>query len=401
MTDQRDDLAPPAAPPDPPPAAAPPPAPAPPYLEDPWDDDAVWEEVPARRLPGSTAYVVLLVIVGAVALAGWLAYRWFDEQLDPPGDPGDAVVIELGDGDTASNIASDLQEQGVIVNGDLYSWYVRLKGGPAFQAGEYTFHRNSAVWEVMETLRAGPDAVAQAVTFPVAVPEGLIVDEIVAVVDAADLPYTGADFLAALGVEQLPARWGPPGPLAEGLQPWEGLLFPDTYEVQAGEPPSLLVDRMVARFGEIAAQVGLADAPDLVGVSPYEAVIVASLIEEEARVPEDRAKIARVIYNRLEQGIPLGIDATVVYATGVRQLTNEELAVDSPYNTRINQGLPPTPIAAPGEASLAAALNPEPGDWIYYVRTDADGVEGAHTFAVTEGEFLEAKAVCTELGYCG
>src|SRR5206468_1473655 len=122
------------------------------------------------------------------------------------------------------------------------------------------------------------------------------------------------------------------------------------------------------------------------GVSPYDAVIVASLIEREAKIDEDRGMIARVIYNRLEKNMKLGVDATVDYALGVHtpNLTNADLAIDSPYNTRKFPGLPPTPIAAPGRKALTAAVSPNPGPWLYYVLADADG---RHAFATTDAEF--------------
>ena len=153
---------------------------------------------------------------------------------------------------------------------------------------------------------------------------------------------------------------------------------------------------MTAQFDIVATETGLANPPIGLGVNPYEVLIVASLIEEEAALDEERAKIARVIYNRLDRSIPLGIDATIVYALGGdRELTLSDLAVDSPYNTRLVSGLPPTPISAPGRASIEAALQPAQGDWLYYVRTDESGV-GSHTFTVTQEDFNEAVLICIE-----
>jgi UPF0755 protein len=152
----------------------------------------------------------------------------------------------------------------------------------------------------------------------------------------------------------------------------------------------------VAAFDSVSNQAGLPDATaKLQGVAgsrqitPYQALIVASLVEAEAKVPEDRAKIARVIYNRMAQGMTLGIDATVLYAIGERtdSLTNSQLQTDSPYNTRLKAGLPPTPINSPGQASIEAALNPAEGDWLYYVLTDT---EGHHYFTDSYSDFQRA-----------
>ena len=141
----------------------------------------------------------------------------------------------------------------------------------------------------------------------------------------------------------------------------------------------------------MATEVGYTQAEALTGLTPYEAIIVASLIEEEAKVPEDRAKISRVIHNRIEQGMKLEIDASVIYALGrhTTELTFADLNFDSPYNTRLNPGLPPTPIAAPGRAALEAAINPAEGDWLFYVLADEDG---SHFFTDDFDEFQQQVA---------
>jgi UPF0755 protein len=166
----------------------------------------------------------------------------------------------------------------------------------------------------------------------------------------------------------------------------EGLLFPDTYFVNPGDDEAKLLARMVDAFDRMASAAGAQDAQVKAGVTPYQAIVVASLVEEEAKVDEDRGMIARTIYNRLGRNMKLGIDATVEYAIGAHKprLTNADLDIDSPYNTRKFAGLPPTPIAAAGQKSLEAALNPTPGPWLYYVLADANG---RHAFATTDAEF--------------
>ena len=186
------------------------------------------------------------------------------------------------------------------------------------------------------------------------------------------------------------------------------MLFPATYDINADDLADehgfllRLSDEFDRRFARLLEDPGL--HPDLVelGLVPYDVVIVASLIEEEALVSEDRAKIARVIYNRLAEGMRLDIDATACYAAAksCADLTSADIRRESPWNTRVVTGLPPTPISAPGEASLEAALQPADGDWLFYVRTDEGGVRGAHRFSVTYEEHLEYVQVCRELEYC-
>ncbi|MEA3020432.1 MAG: hypothetical protein QOI47_1956, partial [Actinomycetota bacterium] len=192
--------------------------------------------------------------------------------------------------------------------------------------------------------------------------------------------------------------------IRSGFQPpnqpsMEGLLFPDTYRIEQTEDEQHVLQRMVDTFDQVAGDIGYANAQAKVGVSPYEAIIVASLVESEAKVDGDRAKIARVIYNRLQKHIPLGIDATFYYVLGESRkhtgLRQSDLAIDSPYNTRKNAGLVPTPIAVPGRASLEAALNPEPGPWLYYVIADK---AGRHAFTDDYNQFLRDQQAAQKAG---
>jgi len=152
---------------------------------------------------------------------------------------------------------------------------------------------------------------------------------------------------------------------------------------------------MVGQFDKVANELGLEDADARVGHTPYETLIVASLVEQEAKVDADRPKIARVIYNRLDQGVPLGVDATLCYLKDERPcvLHASDLASTSPYNTRKKAGLPPTPIANISRASLDAALNPDGGDELCYV-LDPNLPPGHHFFTASASEFEAAKARC-------
>jgi UPF0755 protein len=172
----------------------------------------------------------------------------------------------------------------------------------------------------------------------------------------------------------------------------EGFLFPATYDMYPGAPVSSLVQEQLIAFRENFGPSDLARAHAL-HVTPYQLLTIASMVEREAKVPGDRAKIAAVIYNRLKQGMPLGIDATIYYAlevgkgipTYTKELTQAQLQLDSPYNTRTHTGLPPTPISNPGLASIEAAGHPARVAYLYYVLA-ADGC-GEHTFSTTLAKF--------------
>jgi UPF0755 protein len=362
------------------------------------DYETVW----LRRGRGTGPALLFLALVLAVGgFAVWRVASWARGQVDPPGEPGAAVVLELPTGSSTSGISAILEEAGVIPDATAYEWYVRLKGGPAFQAGEYTFYENSSVWEALDVLRAGPDKVAQAVQIRVTVPEGLTFAQIVEAVDETeDLPFTGAQFEAELRSGRHASAYAPSaGELPEGaIEPYEGLLFPDTYFLATDATAAELVDQMIGRMDQVMTDLGYGELGEESGLDAYDLLIVASLIEREARVPNDRAKISRVIHNRLAVGERLGIDATVVYTTGDNEITAEDLATESPYNTRLVRGLPPTPIASPGRAALEAAIAPAPGQWMFYVLADESG---RHAFSVTQDEFLRDKARCQELGLCG
>tara|TARA_B100001142_G_scaffold318982_1_gene361833 strand:+ start:1622 stop:2614 length:993 start_codon:yes stop_codon:yes gene_type:complete len=328
------------------------------------------------------------------------AVQWGREQLDPPGDQGAAINLTLPPGISTKGISDLLEENGVVPDARAYEWYVRLKGAPLFQAGDYTFHTNSAVWEVLDVLEDGPRYAQQTLRIRVTIPEGLTVRQIINEIDMIeDMPFSGADFEAEMRMQHVVSNYAPsPSAMPSGaIEPYEGLLFPDTYYLGPDSTPEELLTQMVARFDQILTKLGYAASPQTVGLTPYETVVLASLIEREARIGSERAKISRVIHNRLAADWYLGIDASIVYITGDNELTLSDLQMESPFNTRLSKGLPPTPIAAPGEASLEAAMGPVSGQWMYYVLADT---EGRHNFSVSGEEFERDKAKCQERGLC-
>ena len=301
------------------------------------------------------------------------------------------MAFTVTKGATTSQIATALAEKKIVTSASVFEWYVKWKGGDPFQAGDYEGLRvNSAMGEVIEILKAGPPP-PKTVSFLVR--EGLWESEFRKLV-LEKFPMMDPAALDAALVNTHPSLQPP------GSNNIEGFLYPATYEIAQQDVGNAqkLIDQMVGAFDRVSQAEGLPDATaKLKGVAgtktitPYEALIVASLVESEAKVDEERPKIARVIYNRLARGESLGIDASVLYAIQQRKtnLTNSDLKVDSPYNTRLKRGLPPAPINSPGQKSINAALNPAPGDWLFYVLTDKDG---RHYFTNNQSDFTRAVA---------
>ncbi len=341
-----------------------------------------------RRWP----WVLLALGVLVVAVAG-AAGLWVYRQVNPPGGPGEEVTLVIEHGTSTQAIGRLLEAEGVITDARIFRYYVRLRGGGAsFQAGEYQFRRNAAMGDVVDVLSAGPVIRYERLT----IPEGLTVAEIIERVDRVSF-LSSERFAALLDAGEIRSRYQPDG--LEGRTAYEGILFPDTYTLEERADEAALLQRMIAAFEGVVDSLGYDQAEERVGLTPYEVVIVASLIEHEALVDVDRDRIARVIYNRIAEGMRLDIDATVYYALGRRggTLTRADLEVDSPYNTRRYLGIPPTPIAVPGRASLEAAINPAEGDWLFYVRTEESG---EHSFSRDYNQFLRDRERCRQGGWC-
>jgi UPF0755 protein len=325
----------------------------------------------------------MLFVALVVGTGGW----WVMRQVNP-GAAGADVTVTIPPGSTTTQIANLLEREGVIANATVFQYYVRWRGAGPFDAGLYDRLRER--WDmgaVVDRLDEGPLPPRYT---ELVIPEGFWQSDITVRI-LETFPQMDAGELAT-AMSTVRSRYQPPD--SANL---EGLLFPATYRIEEGDERDEegLVRQMTETFDATADELGLTDtsvASEAAGrpLTPYEVVIVASMIEEEARIPEERPMVARVIYNRLRDGMMLGIDATVLYAIGEQkeQLTRSDLNVDSPFNTRRFEGLPPTPIASPGRASLEAALRPAEGPWRYYVIEDADG---RHFFTDSASEFEAAR----------
>ena len=303
---------------------------------------------------GRLAASCILIALMAVGGAGLWAYRVYIS----PGPLQTEASVLIRPGASSDEIARQLADAGVLSQPFVFQIGVRLEGsGAALRAGEYVFPPRVSAHEVAEILKAGKTAVRR-----ITIPEGLTSKQIIALLKITP----GLDGVAP-----------PPPP--------EGTLLPETYHFSYGEPRSELVARMSAAMNKTLADLWSQRAKNLPFDSIREAVILASIVEKESAVPQERPRVAAVFINRLRNGMPLQADPTVIYAITdgddvlLRALTRADLQLSSPYNTYVSGGLPPGPISNPGRGAIEAVLNPAATDDLFFV---ADGA-GGHAFART------------------
>lgn len=298
------------------------------------------------------------------------------------------ATLRILPGTSAWQIARMLVEENIIDSEEEFMQKAEETGAAGrLKAGTYRFQRGESIESILEKLENGWQAPEGFLT----IPEGYRLTEIAKLVSSkTSIPESKYVEAAAAAGKKLPLSG------AEKAQTLEGFLFPSTYNLDPDIDAAGLLDQQLETFKEKTSSLdwdgkkGLRTAP--ASVTPYQILIVASMVEREAKVPEERPLVAAVIYNRIAAGMKLEVDATVQYALGYwkKELTQEDLQVDSPYNTRLYAGLPPGPICNPGLDSIRAALQPAPVDYIYYVATGDEA--GHHFFTSSYEEFLRAKA---------
>jgi UPF0755 protein len=337
------------------------------------------ERKPREGRRGLVILLTILILLLAFAAVGAGFWSWATGATGPR----TKLVVTIPQGASGADVAELLEKEGVIRSTWAFKLMSRFRGfSEGFQAGVYTnLTTNMGAEDALDALKKGP---LPKKTVEALFPEGLTVREIAE--RAQDqLGIRQGEFMRATAG----GKWSLPPYLPKGTKSLEGFLFPKKYEFDAGVSAEAVIKRLLTQFKREVAELPLNNYKRLGLKRPYDVVTVASMIEREARFAEDRPKIARVIYNRLAKGMALQIDATVQYALGAwRPLTLEDLKFESPYNTYLHQGLPPTPIAGPGLASLEAALSPAKGNWLYYVVIDR---QGHHAFTASYDEFLRLR----------
>jgi UPF0755 protein len=340
----------------------------------------------SARNPRRTGLSVLAVLGLVIVLAAGGAALWGVNRLSWCGSasgPKSTVTFTVEEGTSGSQVLSDLGDQGVVRSCGIITRYLAKDRIDGVQAGSYDLTTNMTLAGALKVLEMGPPPVE---TVSATFPEGLTVDQTAQVAaDDLGIPAGQVRSLAESGQVSLPPY------LPEGTRTAEGFLFPKTYEFLRGKVGAReLVDKMLGQFEQEVKGLPWGNAKKL-GISPYEAVVIASMIEREAANDAERPKIASVIYNRLSSGTPLYIDATLNYIDPDPSdgLTVSDLAIKSPYNTRLVKGLPPTPIASPGFASIKAALQPAHTAYEYYILCG-----NSHRFTASYAQFNAWKDQC-------
>jgi UPF0755 protein len=329
---------------------------------------------PRRRRGRVTVVVGILVLVPLLAIA--LGVGWFWYQLGGDG-AGREVPVHLERGWGVSQVADELAEKNIVRSALAFNIYARFNGDSSFQAGTYYLHEKLGVKGAVRELKKGPriDYVV------LKIPPGLWLKQIASRVSALGGGRSGQAFIDGTLNNSVRSEFEP-----EGVSNLEGLLRPDTYKISESQDEIAILETLANTFDEHADKLGLATA-NVRGHGAYDIIKVASIIESEAKVDADRQLISSVIYNRLDAGMPLQIDATVIYARGDpenRKLSVKDLETPSPYNTYAQPGLPPTPIAAVSDKSLLAAMAPADTTFLYYVLA---GKDGHHAFSSTAEEW--------------
>lgn len=332
----------------------------------------------ARRRAGGASgtgtLIGLALIALALAAAAWGGWRWLQAQLDLPGPATQALRIQVAPGSGLRGALLHLQRQGALRHARAVELALRLSGRrPRIQAGLYGITPHESARQIVTQLAEG-----RVLLSSITIVEGWTFSQMRAALNAdADVQHD----TRALSDAQIMQLLGHPG------EPAEGRFFPDTYRFAAGSPDRRILEMAYERM-QTTLQAGWAQrAAGLPLAGPAQALTLASMIEKETARPDERPQIAAVFVNRLRLGMRLQSDPTVIYGLGQQydgSIHTRDLTTDTPYNTYTRAGLPPTPIALPGAASLQAAMHPAQSDALYFV---ASGLpDGSHRFSATLSE---------------
>lgn len=333
-------------------------------------------------------FLILILFIVAVGLGGYLTYT---TGISTPRDPDKKAVqgITIRDGESISEIASQLKKDGIISSVTIFKMYTRINGlDSSFQAGDYALSPSMTMEEISKIIISGKTNVTS-----VTIPEGFT-------------EYDVADRLAKLGLvdkesfidtlekQDFTSEYPFLSDAQEGEHRLEGYLFPSTYAIRKEAGNDEIIESMLEKYNKTFSSSMKTRAEEL-GYSENDIIIIASIIEKEAAADQDRTKIASVIYNRLKSGMKLQMDSTIQYALGLKKARKKDLTISdtklkSEYNTYKRKGLPYGPICSPGKASIMAALYPDDTDYMYFILSSK--LDGTMTFSKDYNKFLKDKA---------
>ncbi|MGZ6977631.1 MAG: endolytic transglycosylase MltG [Acidimicrobiia bacterium] len=330
-------------------------------------------------------WLVVTILLAILILPVLVFGAWFWYQTDPPGGPGAKVQVEVRPGWGVARIADELTRRKVIGSSIAFQLYVKVSGAGPFQAGSYQLRKHMGSSPAADVLERSPTLTYRKLALIPGLTLDMIADRV------GRIPGLSRErFLEVARSNTIRSKFEP-----ANVTSLEGLTWPDTYYVSKADTEETLLKTLVTQFDDQATKAGLATSAD-----PYRTVIVASLIQTEAKLDVDRPLIAAVVENRLRDGMPLQIDATLLYARGSRDgpITDADVQRDSPYNTYRNTGLPPTPISTVTRTSIEAALHPADVHYKFYVLINANG---KHAFATTFEEHQRNVAEARRKGLIG
>ena len=327
----------------------------------------------------------ILVGFGGALVVVILAFvLWYELESHALGPEGPQVVVTVAQGESTSSVLDSLSAHHVIGSSLAFRVFDVIHGSPTVLPGSYALHQNQSFAEVRALLAAGPNI------YPVDVRPGFALSEVAAQVDSIPGHAEGG-FEKAAASGTVHSAFSPPG-----SNDLEGMLGTGEYLVLPGESDVTLVADMVQRFDHDAQAAGLSTAAaSAFGLTPYQVITAASIVEKEGYIPVNMPDTARVIYNRLAQGLPLQMDSTILYALGQDggPVTTKDLQIQSPYNTYLNHGLTPTPICMPSKDAMDAAFRPPAGAWLYFVLVQKNGVMAfSDTYAQQQANEALAKS---------
>ncbi|KAA0563792.1 endolytic transglycosylase MltG [Bacillus sp. CH30_1T] len=350
------------------------------------------EEAKVIRKIVGLVILCLVIIIGGTAIGGYLYVNSALKPVDP--DNTKPVKVEIPIGSGVTSIGNILEEEGIVKNSTVFKYYVKFNNESGFQAGSYDLTPSMTLNEIVNSLKTGK--VMRKAEFKITIPEGLQLDQIAELI-ADKSPYKKEEIVNKLNdkkwLEQLKQEY--PALITDEIfkkeikRPLEGYLYPATYPFYEKKPSlEAILTKMIAQTNEVLAQNegAMSDRE----YTAHELLTLSSLIEEEATEKADRGKISSVFYNRIEEGMPLQTDPTVLYALGKhkKRTVYKDLEVDSPYNTYKVKGLPPGPIANAGVSSIEAALEPEETEYYYFLAS----ANGSVYYSETLEEHNEKKA---------